>query len=144
MSTLMSHFEPPDDYLELQHEDLIANSKRPDHLIAFYTSVAELQVVLSEAEIIKPHATAQYDVMGRDGRRLFECRVDPAWRQKQPDNLEFVVIGLKESRKEVTVMLLENVDGIRYRVNWEWKLSQHLSIEKWMNQSPIRKLIYLG
>jgi hypothetical protein len=67
--------------------------------------------------------------------------MDPAWRDKQPESLEFVVTSLKERGKVVVTMLLENVDGVYYRVNWAWKLSQHLSIEEWMNQSPIQRLI---
>lgn len=144
MSRLMSHLDPPDSCLELHYKDLISRQKHPDHLIAFYTSVATLKVSYSEARNIRPGATLPYDVKGSNGVTLFSCYIDPAWREKQPESLEFVVIGLKEGGKGVALMLLENVNGVYYRVNWAWKLSQGLSIEEWMDQSPVQKLIILG
>jgi hypothetical protein len=44
----------------------------------------------------------------------------------------------------VALLLLEEIDGIHYRVNWNWKLSQHLEIKDWMAQDPVQKLIIWG
>jgi hypothetical protein len=144
ISKLMSHLDPPKNYQELHYKDLISRQKHPDHLIAFYTSVAALKVPSSLDRNVGPGATLPYDVKGRNGDTLFSCYIDPAWRDKQPECLEFVVTGLKEGGKVVALMLLENVDGVYYRVNWAWKLSQHLSIKEWMDQSPVQKLIVWG
>ena len=144
VSRLMSHLNPPDNYQELHYKDLISRPEHPDHLIAFYTSVAALKVPYSAHQNVKPGTTLPYDVQARNGDTLFSCYIDPAWRDKQPESLEFVVIGLKERGKAVALMLLENVGGIYYRANWAWKLSQHLSIKEWMDQSPVQKLIIWG
>jgi len=152
ISKIMSHLNPPNNYQELHYKDLMSCQNHPDHLIAFYTSVAALKVSYSASRIVGPGATLPYDVKGRNGDTLFSCDIDPEWRDKQPESLEFVVIGLKERggislkerEKAVALMLLENVDGVYHRVNWAWKLSQHLSIDEWMDQSPVQKLIILG
>jgi hypothetical protein len=83
-------------------------------------------------------------VQDPDGKRLFSCYIDPAWRSNQPEYLEFVVIGVKEGGKGVALLLLEEIDGIHYRVNWNWKLSQRLEIKDWMAQDPAQKLIIWG
>lgn len=93
---------------------------------------------------IKAGTTTQYDVIGQDGVKLFDCFIDLKWRAKRPKCLEFAVLGLKEGRKGVALMLLDNVDGVYYRVNWEWKLSQHLRVATWVCQDPVQKLIVLG
>lgn len=144
VSRLMSHLNPPDKCQELHYNDLIARHENSDHLIAFYTSVAALKVSYSAHQNVEPGATVPYDVQARNGDTLFRCYIDRMWRDKQPDSLEFVVIGLKERGKAVVLMLLENVGGIYYRANWAWKLSQHLSIKDWMDQSPVQKLIIWG
>ena len=85
-----------------------------------------------------------YDVQSHDGKNLFMCYLDPIWRAKQPDCLEFVVIGLKKGARSVALMLLENVNGVYYRVNWAWRLAQYLTIHEWMDQKPVQKLIVWG
>ncbi|EXJ72525.1 uncharacterized protein A1O5_03671 [Cladophialophora psammophila CBS 110553] len=144
VSRLMSHLDPPGNYQELHYKDLISRHEHPHHLIAFYTSVATLKVPYSAHQNVEPGSTLPYDVQGRNGDTLFSCYIDPAWRDKQPESLEFVVIGLKEGGKAVVLMLLENVGGIYYRANWAWRLSQHLKIKEWMDQSPVQKLIIWG
>ena len=152
ISKMMSHLDPPKNYQELRYKDLMSRQNHPDHLIAFYTSVAALKVSHSASRNFEPGATLPYDVKGRDGDTLFSCHIDPAWRDKQPESLEFVVIGLKEkgglsmkeTEKAVALMLLENVDRVYYRVNWAWRLTQHLTIDEWMDQNPVQKLIILG
>ena len=108
ISKLISHLHPPNNYQELHYKDLISCQKHPDHLIAFYTSVAVLKVPSSAERNVRPGATLPYDVKGRNGDTLFSCYIDPAWRDKQPESLEFVVTGLKEGGKVVALMLLEN------------------------------------
>jgi len=141
---LMSHLGPPDDYRDSSYEDLIRRHSHADHLIAFYTSVAVLKVTSTPVRNIRPGEPAMYDVQAHDGRNLFTCYLDPIWRTKQPECLDFVVIGLKEGAKSVALMLLENVNGVHYRANWAWKLSQHLTIPEWMDQKPVQKLIVWG
>src|SRR5205085_934014 len=116
----------------------------PNHLIAFYTSTTTLKVSFSEGQRLTPGVTTQYDVKGNNGVKLIECHIDPAWRETRPESLEFVVMGLKGGRSGVALMLLENVGGVYYRVNWDWRLTQYLSVERWMDQNPVQKLIVLG
>jgi hypothetical protein len=144
MSTLMSHFSPLDGYQNSSYKGLLSRHSHADHLIAFYTSVAALKVTSVPLRNIRPGEAAMYDVQGQDGVNLFTCYLDPTWRAEQPENLEFAVIGLKEGAKSVALMLLENVDGIYYRANWAWKLSQHVTIQQWMDQKPVQKLIIWG
>jgi hypothetical protein len=89
-------------------------------------------------------STLDYGVHDHDGQRLFSCFIDPAWRSNQPENLEFAVIGVKEEGKGVALLLLEEIDKIHHRVDWNWILSQHLEIKACMALDPVQKLIIWG
>ncbi|PQE16155.1 hypothetical protein CJF31_00009146 [Rutstroemia sp. NJR-2017a BVV2] len=141
IARLMAQLEAPEDYQEVNCKSQLRQHTCPGHLVAFYTSVASLKVPLLASQKAEQGSTLDYDVHGRDGQRLFSCFIDPAWRSNQPEHLEFVVIGVKEGGKGVALLLLEEIDGIHYRVNWNWKLSQHLEIKDWMAQGPVQKLI---
>jgi hypothetical protein len=141
---LMAQLEPPEDYTEVNCKDVVSRHPYPEHLLAFYTSVAYLKVPFSADQEVEEGSALNYEVLDCDGQRLFNCWIDPAWREKQPEYLEFVVIGLKETGRSVALILLEEVDGVHYRVNWNWKLSQHVEIKDWMALDPVRKLVIWG
>lgn len=144
IARLMDQLEAPEDYQQINYKSQITQHANPGHLIAFYTSVASLKVPFAANQTAEPGSALEYDVQDRNGERLFHCFIDPAWRTNQPEYLEFVVIGVKESGKEVALLLLEEIDGIHHRVSWNWKLSQHMEIKDWMAQDPVRKLIIWG
>ena len=145
IARLMAQLEAPEDYQNVDCKGQLRQHTYPAHLVAFYTSVASLKVPLSPNQKAEQGSAAlDYDVHDRDGQRLFSCFIDPAWRSSQPEYLEFVVIGVKEGGKGVALLLLEEIDGIHYRVNWNWKLSQHMEIKDWMALDPVQKLIIWG
>jgi hypothetical protein len=141
---LLAQLEPPEDYNQVNHKTRIQHHPHPDHLLAFHTSVTSLKVPYEATQKAEPGSTLTYDVLDRQGQRLFSCCIDPAWREKQPETLEFVVIGIKEGGKAVALLLLEEVEGIYYRVNSNWKLAQYMDIGDWMEQDPVQKLVVWG
>lgn len=144
IARLMAQLEAPEDYQQVNCKSQLRQHTCPGHLVAFYTSVASLKVPFLANQKAEQGSALDYDVHDRDGQRLFSCFINPAWRSNQPEYLEFVVIGVKEGGKGVALLLLEEIDGIHYRVNWNWKLSQHLEIKDWMAQDPVQKLIIWG
>jgi hypothetical protein len=144
ITKLVAQLEAPDDYEQVNCKSQLRLHMCPKHLLAFYTSAALLKVPFLANQKTEQGSVLDYDVQDRDGKRLFSCYIDPAWRSNQPEYLEFVVIGVKEGGKGVAVLLLEEIDGIHYRVNWNWKLSQFLEIKDWMAEDPVQKLIIWG
>jgi hypothetical protein len=144
ITRLMAQLEAPDDHEQVNFKGQLRQHTCPEHLLAFYTSAASLKVPFLANQKTEQGSALDYDVQNRDGQRLFSCYIDPGWRSNQPEYLEFVVIGVKEGGKGVALLLLEEIDGIHYRVNWNWKLSQHLEIKDWMAQDPVQKLIIWG
>jgi hypothetical protein len=144
ITTLMAQLEAPDDYEQVNCKGQLRQHTCPKHLLAFFTSAASLKVSFLANQKTEQGSALDYDVQDPDGKRLFSCYIDPAWRSNQPEYLEFVVIGVKEGGKGVALLLLEEIDGIHYRVNWNWKLSQRLEIKDWMAQDPAQKLIIWG
>jgi hypothetical protein len=141
---LMAQLEAPEDYAQANYKSQIQHHAHPDHLLAFYTSAASLRVPYEPTQKAEPGVALTYDVQDGQGQRLFSCCIDPAWRANQPEKLEFVVIGVKEGGKALSLLLLEEVDGICYRVNSNWKLSQYMEIREWMEQGPVRRLVVWG
>lgn len=143
---LLYQLVPPSDHLNRCYKDLISQHDHTNQLLAFYTSVASLQVSYSSSapHREKPGETLPYEVESSNGSRLFTCELDPMWRATQPERLEFIAIGFPDYGRDLALMLVENVNGICYRVNWDWTTWQTISIEDWMNQDPIQKLVILG
>ncbi len=144
IAKLMAQLEAPEYYQQVEFKGQLNQHPHPAHFLVFYTSVAKLKVPFSANQKAVQGSALDFDVQDKDGQRLFGCCIDPAWRAKQPEHLEFIVIGLKEGGKSVVLLLLEEIDGIHYRVNWNWKLSQYMEVKDWMAQNPVQKLIIWG
>lgn len=86
------------------------------------------------------HPNPQIGVIGR-------ILLDPDWRARQPDLLEFVVLG---STSTLADMLIEKVGGIAYRVQIPDRKEDdtgyfmRLTPKQWTEASPQKKLLMLA
>lgn len=84
-----------------------------------------------------------YSVTGSDNNCQTYVELNVEWRSKQPDFMDFVLIGESwsdDSDVHLHVMLIERVDGICNRIAIPYKMQR----EQWLYGNPRTEVIVLG
>lgn len=113
------------------------------HLLVLWTSSVYFTVSRQRRRHLEVYTGVQYDqeeftVMGDDGSRVGTICLDPAWREKQLDALEFIVVAT-DSRCDLLAMLIVWDRGVAFRVQMT---SDPIRQKDWRGSR--RKMIILG
>ena len=155
-------YQEPTDRITSVSGPLPSQSSSPplSHMLQFWTSSAHLKVDRQESQDTSRHALPSYpvsaeeynniflNIRGKNGTLIGHITLNRAWRSRQPDELEFIVMARycqyasTETEPEgFYVLLIEWIGGLAYRVQTpEYSISK----EHWADLKPEWKLITLA
>lgn len=84
------------------------------------------------------HEHPEFEVQNKWGNRIGTICLDPNWRERQPDEMEFIVVAT-DSQCNFFAMLIQWKDGVASRVQMS---SDPISQDRWVPSE--RKMIVLG
>ena len=144
---LLAHLIPSDLMNETLPSSVRLLHKRASQLLCFSTSSVHLLVDMDSFSYYDPYLRetrdAHYAVRDSSGSQIGDVLLFREWRQNQPAELEFILIGHHKKYRWLYPMLIEWIDGIARRVQVLRTLTpvkEHI----WMAAKPKRKLIILG
>jgi hypothetical protein len=103
--------------------------------LLFWTSTSKFHVHHSPMQGTKDH----FEVYSRHERVICSLHLDPLWRDTQPDQLEFIVLALRDDM--LLVILIEWKGHLAYRVQ---RVIEEISQADWLEADPKQQFIVLG
>lgn len=144
LSGVREHFRHDEDTVRMRYHEMQLSSDVSTHLIAFFTSIATLELVGNSLYAMALRDSNEYLVVHPEShKRLASIRLSSRFVNEAGLFHQFIVVACNQTMSAFRLMLISFREGIAERVNVTVG-SRLVSEDDWLSLEPRKELIFMG